>query len=326
MDKPTIHSLKGALAEFGKGHSAASLVQGNIALEHYFTLFDFPQLDGIYDNFDLGSISSGDYRLACMRWSRSDAHADVLVAHGLFDHVGLYLPLIKSLLQNGVNVIAFDLPEHGLSSGDFGEISSFDTYSRAFEDVLTYFELSRSRPLVALGQSTGAAVILNYILGCQKRRKEHLISKLVMFAPLLRVRAWKRINLSYFMFRAFLRQVPRDFSTNSHDDEFCRFLKHQDPLQPREISVSWVKAMLDWANHFKELGVENVPGLLLQGTEDQTVDGAFNLPHIMEKFPCLSICEIEGAYHHLVREAEPWQAQVFEELSKVLEGVQRAWV
>ena len=49
----------------------------------------------------------------------------VFILHGYFDHVGLYTQLIDRCLGAGFDVLAYDQPGHGLSSGTLTAIGSF---------------------------------------------------------------------------------------------------------------------------------------------------------------------------------------------------------
>lgn len=319
MDIQQIKALKGILPDIRERRLASDLLLEYKALQHYFSLYHFDCLEGLYESFEIGTTKSDDYKISCMRWKRAQAKAEVIVVHGLFDHVGLYVPLIKFLLEQKLNVTAFDLPEHGLSSGNYGGVSSFEPYARAFAAVRKEFDLGADRPLYALGQSTGAAVIMNYLLQCQLLgREEPGISKLLFLAPLLRVKGWNRIRLAYHLLRLFIKQVPREFTTNSHDPAFCAFLKNEDPFQPSTISVAWVKAMLQWSSRFQALEQCYLPGVVVQGSQDNTVNAFYNLAQIRAKMPNLVLQEVQGAYHHLACEASPWFEQVLDALAAAI--------
>lgn len=320
MDIQQLKALKAAIPDFGDHSLSAESAHFEADFLLYQGFYGFEALAGLYDDLAFGYINSGDYRVACMRWTQHRAHAQAVVVHGLFDHVGLYIPVIECLLKQGLNVVAFDLPEHGLSSGREGELTSFSVYVDALDTVISALckddGHAGSMPLYALGQSTGAAVIMNHILRRQQSDAALAFDKLVLLAPLLRVVSWQKIRISYQILHRFIKRVPRDFLINSHDTHFHTFLKEQDPCQPKSISVPWVKAMLDWDKAFCALRQSEIPGVLVQGTQDQTVDAAFNLPRILSKFPNLKVSQVEGAYHHLVREADPWRSEVFEAIKK----------
>lgn len=59
----------------------------------------------------------------------------LFLIHGYFDHLGTLKNLIDESLEKGFAVAVFDLPGHGLSSGNRGAIKSFSDYV----EVLCFF-------------------------------------------------------------------------------------------------------------------------------------------------------------------------------------------
>jgi len=276
--------------------------------------YHFDQLLGHYDEYRVGVIES-QHAFVCHHWRRSDAKRSALVVHGLFDHVGLFLPLVKYLLTQSYNVISVELPDHGLSPQKYGSLANFKQYSQAIADLFNSPQITISTPVSALGQSTGGAVLFDYLSSNAGTSK---VDQLVLLAPLLRVRSWRLIRISYFLLHLFLKKVPRGFAENSHDPRFSEFLEHHDPLQPKFVSVDWVGAMLDWERAFHLLAPVETPTLLIQGTDDNTVAHDFNVPMYAEKLPNLRVEMVEGAFHHLVGEADPWRFQVFDLVGQFL--------
>ena len=109
----------------------------------------------------LGVIDSGSEKLCIHSWYRPDARGNLLLVHGYLDHVGLFRHLVRYGLERGYNVVAFDLPGHGLSTGDRAAIDDFRDYSVA---------VSRVRKLMddwpghwhVIAQSTGGAAMLGH--------------------------------------------------------------------------------------------------------------------------------------------------------------------
>ena len=278
-------------------------------LQRYFRHYGFTVL---FERESLISYSltfaDHDYRIARHLWQVSNARGTVLVVHGLFDHTGLYLKLIDRLLSEGFNVVSFDLPGHGLSSGERVAIKDFSEYKQVFNDCLTWCQESLAGPYFAVGQSTGCSAILYSLLSDTTP-----LTKVVLLAPLIRPRAWLYVSWSHRLVGRFIARVPRHFGVNSHDPEFLHFLSTHDPLQTRYIAMSWVKAMRNWVSIFKKMpAATHANVLIIQGTADLTVDWRWNVPLIQRKFPRAELQHIPGAFHHLVNEAEPWRGQVFD--------------
>jgi len=195
-------------------------------------------------------------------------------------------------------------------------ISDFAEYARVTKDALAVFVESSALPLYAVGQSTGGAAILNYVL----ETPQPLFTKLGLLAPLIRPKSWFWVSLSHALMHRFIRFVPRKFKPNCHRQEFNAFLDRFDPLQPRHISVEWIGAMKQWIAKFDHYPSSDIDTLLIQGTGDATVDWESNVPQIAGKFPRLSTVMVDDAGHHLVNEGDHWREQVFSNLTTFFDG------
>ena len=111
-----------------------------------------------------GLMDSAGYQVVVQAWQKEDARGTAVLVHGYYDHTGLYSSLIRFCLQQDWNVVAFDLPGHGLSSGEQASIGSFQEYDEVFSHVLQRVQQSLPGPLYAFGQSTGGAILINYLL------------------------------------------------------------------------------------------------------------------------------------------------------------------
>jgi alpha-beta hydrolase superfamily lysophospholipase len=242
-------------------------------------------------------------RVVTHYWRLSEARGTVFVVHGLFDHVGLYQPAIRYLLDQGYSVVAFDLPGHGLSDGEPTVIDSFNRYVDVLDDCVDYFSSRIQGPAYALGQSTGSAIVLKHCFRYAEQGKPSPYQAIILLAPLIRSARWRWVNLSYRLFSPIIRSVTRTFSSNSHDETFNNFLATSDILQSRRLSVRWVGAMREWAKEFEQQPKLDVPAILVQGTGDTVVDWRFNIDAIESKIENLQVIKIKGARHHLVNES-----------------------
>jgi lysophospholipase len=245
----------------------------------------------------LGKIASDEEQLAVHVWQRAGAESTLLLVHGYFDHVGLFRHLVRFGLERGSNVVAFDLPGHGLSSGEVATIASFDHYRHAIADVLEAVEsVPGERQVIA--QSTGAAAMMDYLT----TEPWPQLDKVVLLAPLVRPRNWLRVRAGYWLLHRFRDRLPRKFVENSSDRQFLRFVR-ADPLQPQTLSVVWVGALQRWVKEFLQRPGRSLPLLVIQGDVDGTVDWKYNLRQIRRLFPNAEIHTIAGAGHHLVNES-----------------------
>ena len=90
--------------------------------------------------------------------------AHILLLHGYYDHAGVLSTVIRFLIQQGFHVLTFDLPGHGLSTGERGAISEFSLYTESIREVVRRHLSSSSLPVYIVAHSTGAAAAVDYIL------------------------------------------------------------------------------------------------------------------------------------------------------------------
>lgn len=287
----------------------------------------------------IGSIESGQFKIVCHYFSidpalnpedpTEDSTEDppgnppgekgtAFLVHGYFDHTGLYGKLIKHCLNSGYAVVAFDLPGHGLSSGPVASISSFHEYSQAYTDCLARAKTQQlPRPWVSIGQSTGAAIIADALLH-RNLAKEFEIKRYVLLCPLLRPSNWYWGRLLYSVSKWIPIVSRRLFSSNSHDLEFLKFLKHDDALQSQVLPRAWVAAMIDYQQRFSNAPPSTALVGIVQGSGDRTVDWQYNLQRFGEKFPTSKSYLIADARHHLANESSEIRAKVFAAIDEIL--------
>lgn len=261
--------------------------------------------------YHAGIVHSGEYALMTHRWLQSGARCNLLLVHGYFDHAGLYGRLIEYALSRGCNVLVFDLPGHGLSSGDPAIIDDFSHYSRAIADVLAGVELPPA-PLVAMGQSTGCAALTQFARG-----HRWPFAQVVFLAPLVRPVKWWRVKAAYNLLRHFKDGIERNFNDNSSDREFLEFVL-RDPLQATQVPIRWVGALKRWLASLPRHSLGVGPALVIQGEQDGTVAWRYNLEVIGQLFPESRIQFIPEAGHQLANESAPLRQRYYRWIDEYL--------
>ncbi len=262
----------------------------------------------------VGAVTSGEFTLAVHTYRQPGASSNLLLVHGYLDHSGLFGHLIEYGLQRGSNVVIFDLPGHGLSTGAPAVIDDFKEYSRAITAVLEAVSLP-ALPWWAMAQSAGCSVLMEF-----SRRSNWPFTATVFLAPLIRPKGWNLVRLAHALLHRFIDSSKRNFAENSSDKAFLAFLR-EDPLQSHRISMRWVGALRRWLAglEFEDLGVG--PLLVIQGEADRTVAWRYNMKHIVELFPGCQIEYLTGAGHHLANETADIRRRYLKKVHAFLEGV-----
>jgi alpha-beta hydrolase superfamily lysophospholipase len=263
----------------------------------------------------LGCLDSRGFKLATHYWLPENPRGTYFIVHGYLEHIGLYGQLIRHLLSLDYAVVAFDLPGHGLSSGETVTIESFDHYVDVFSDLLHRCHTHFPKPWKAVGQSTGGAILLKYILAAKPEHYQNDLTSITVLAPLIHPRGWKKSQRTYQLLHRFLKKTKREFIANTANEEFNYFLANDDPLQVAYIPMEWIGSMKRWIEEFAALPLSDYPLRVIQGNCDMTVDWQHNTDELSKKFRHLKLEIVAGAQHQLVNEEKQLRDKVFDEIN-----------
>jgi len=302
--------LQAALPDLDLEHDS-QLPEDVLAYCRFYGLdlwLEFPDI-----HYHFGAIDCGPHRVAVHYYRQPEsAKGTIFVLHGYFDHVGLYSQLIERCLDAGFDVVSYDEPGHGLSSGVRAAIGSFEEYQAVLKAVLeTTAPLTRG-PLSAVGQSTGGAILIDYLLSNGHTPETSPFKNVVLLAPLVRPVGWVGARIMHSLLRPFMTRWRRLFAENSGNPQFLEFLREKDPLQARSVHSDWVGALRQWIPRIESARPIKFPVTVVQGEKDLTVDWEHNLRIIRNKFSEVTERRIPAARHHLVNEAPDLQSQVFD--------------
>ena len=248
----------------------------------------------------IGTLRVADYELVVQAWWPAQPRASLVLLHGYYDHVGLYGHLIEWALGMGFVVLTVDLPGHGLSTGEVASIRDFAEYQAVLTGLLGIAQqLQLPQPWHLCGQSTGAAILIDYLL---RGAPLPQIGESILLAPLVRPRAWWRSRLSYRLLKPFVSSIPRHFYANSNNAAFVDFVRADDPLQARTLPVAWVGALARWIPLIEAAPASRRSLLIVQGDDDLTVDWQHNLALLSSKFNQPQLCLLKTGRHQLVNE------------------------
>jgi len=291
------------------GEADAMLPPAIDAYNRYYKIDFEHQLKGVQHH--VGYFDAHGFRIVAHVYRVHNAKGTVLLQHGYYDHVGLYGSIIEHCLKQGYNVFTYDLPGHGLSTGERAGIVSFQQYDQVFCDGLALCQQHLPGPLSVIGQSTGGAIIVNYLLSRHISRENSPFKQIYLLAPLVRPVSWNLSLLFFHVARWFIRRMKRTFTENTNNPSFVEFISRHDPLQPLYLQVSWVNALKDWITFIEGCPAVDLDIHVLQGNEDGTVDFRHNQKVLAEKFTGHQVTYLQGGRHHLANESP-------EHLQKVL--------
>ncbi len=250
----------------------------------------------------LGTVDIIGYSLVVHTFMPKQPRATVFVLHGYYDHVGIYDHLIEYLIKHNFAVISYDLPGHGLTTGDPVAIPDFHRYRVILKTLMELLDSQLPRPWYAVGQSTGAAILIDYLISIRDNLSVNELEKVVLLAPLIRPRNWLVNRMLHSVLSLFKDYGARTFSYNSNDQTFVHFLRTHDPLQSRLMSAQWVAALKKWIPMVETCEPIDFSPLIIQGQLDGTVQWEHNIPVLQRLFNSPPVVYIPRLRHQVVNE------------------------
>ena len=268
----------------------------------------------------LGWVDAYGYRVVAHVFRPEQARGTVFILHGYLDHSGLYRHIIRDCLARGCAVFIFDLPGHGLSSGNRIDIADFAHYQEVLAEILAAHGPALPQPFYGVGQSTGAAILMDHVLTRCAHQQGPAFAKILLLAPLVRPAQWLKIRFGWWLVHHFQKGVPRIFRRNTSDDAFLRFVAETDPLQDDLVPMGWIGALKEWVARIHHLPPSDYPVLLVQGGRDETVEWRYNSDFVRTRFRVEHDHFEPEASHQLANERDDLRAPVHAALAKMLEG------
>jgi alpha-beta hydrolase superfamily lysophospholipase len=238
----------------------------------------------------------------------------VFVLHGYLDHTGVLYRVIQNCLEQQLVVAVYDLPGHGLSSGERAAIRDFSDYVSVLYDFLELAQGHVPAPYHVLSHSTGGAIVFEYLASTP----DQVFEQIVFLAPLVHHAHWLSSKIAYTLGKPFrIDSLPRRYSQENIDPVLAEFIK-TDPLQTNRVPLSWVSELFEWDREIQDTVLIESPVLIIQGKKDNVVDWEYNLPFLQEKIPQAHIVLIDKAGHYLINESPEIHAEVFDTINAYL--------
>lgn len=274
------------------------------ALQDYRLFYNLPAPSQSHGEHQIGYLDIEGDAIAVQTWQHPEPVGNVLLVHGYYDHVGLYGTIVRFCQSQQLNLVAFDLPGHGLSSGIRADIQDFSHYERVFTQVYHTARHSLKGRWFAIGQSTGGAILASYLLHQRPLPGVDGPDHVALLSPLLKPMGWRIGQYLTPVARMFIDTLPRHFRHDGNNLAFSHFLEKDDPLQSHHLSLNWVSALSRWIVDVEKQPALHYPLSLLQGDCDTTVDWQYNVPRYQSLFPTLQLRVMAGGHHHLVNETD----------------------
>jgi alpha-beta hydrolase superfamily lysophospholipase len=269
--------------------------------------FQFYQLDDPDVEHYFGTIVSENSALAAHVFIPTNPRGTLFLIHGYFDHTGTFSKLIAAGLAHHYAVVSWDLPGHGISSGDRTDTGSFDRCARQFVDIVQRSETELPKPFHLISHSTGCSIAIEYI----HNSSTNAFDQVVFLAPLIRHAHWGFGKFGYFIANPFSNKIRRRDKKNTSDTEYLAFVK-QDPLHSGILSFEYLEDLYAWEKQVQNDSVWPGSVLIIQGDRDTVVDWKYNLEFLRKKIKHPEVHLISGARHQLTNESDAFRNQVFD--------------
>ncbi len=269
--------------------------------------FQFYHLDPTNVTHYFGTIESEGDTLAIHTFIPPTPKGSLFLIHGYFDHTGTYAKLISASLSNHYAVVSWDLPGHGLSSGNRTDTGKFEHCAKQFSEILQRSENMLPKPYDLVTHSTGCSIALEYMYNTPT----NVFDQIVFLAPLIRHAHWGWGKLGYTIAKPFTQTIRRRETKNSSDPAYLAFVK-QDPLHSSVLSFEYLHDLYAWEKEIRNAPVWPGTVHVIQGDDDKVVAWKYNIDFLRTKIQHLDVQMVPGAKHQLVNEREELRNQVFE--------------
>lgn len=229
--------------------------------------------------------------------------ANVVVLHGVGEHIDRYRALFQELQMHNFNCYGFDQRGFGRSEGERGHINCIQNYIDDLADFISQIiDKENEKPIFLFGHSMGCIVVMNYAL-----QQSSSVKGLILSSCPWKLAKWFA-NYSGVIGQTLSAIAPKFkmptfiYPEELTDDLIIINAYKLDPLIVDKVSVSWLREFAKARNNVK-LNAHQIrlPTLVCHGTADPiaSVLGAKQLyQHIGSDDKTLSV--FEGFKHELL--------------------------
>ncbi len=235
-----------------------------------------------------------------------DANALLVLLHGFAEHTGRYEKLGCALAQQGIAVAAADLPGHGLSSGNRGDIGSLEACLEILEKLtrLVFMPACRQESFSLFGHSFGGLLGINWMM-----KNPPLLKRVVIQSPLLEagfpIPEWKKTaaKILSILWPTCALSVNLEVSWLSRDAAVGETYQ-KDPLVFNKMSARTYQDILTTRDRVMAHAADcAIPALLLYGGADKVISTAM-AQQWFSRLRCEKRCVVfPDCYHELHNES-----------------------
>lgn len=255
------------------------------------------------------------YQIFTQSYLHPQARGTVLLVHGYLDHSGSNSRAIRFFLERGYSVLLFDLPGHGLSTGEAATIDDFSTYGFCVKKVTAFaVEKGFVRPYIAVGHSTGCAAIYESLVAFDPP-----IDYALFISPLIRSYLYD-LSLFGLYLTPFIGSYPGRTDASTSDDGYRNFFV-KDPLHQKYAMRSWFEALKEWNKRNIRYDPVTTPLQVFTAEKDTAVDNSYNCRFLRDHFTNADFFEVTDAKHAILNEREEVRSVLYSRLKSLLEHI-----
>ena len=211
--------------------------------------------------------------------------ANVVLTHGMGEHIGRYGHVAAALARRGFRFCAYDLRGHGRSGGARGDVANDDLFLRDLRAALERFSVD-GLPLFLYGHSLGGQITLRFILKNAAADSAKGIPPLPPLAGAIITSPWLRLAFEPPRWKTalakFLLRVWPTFSQStgmrperlSSDQAFLAAMPDLQLVYHRMSARMFVAFSAGAETAMAQAERLSLPVLLLHGAEDRVTSPA----------------------------------------------------
>ena len=260
----------------------------------------------LLDNTSYTISASDGINLFIRDHSVKNSNKVILLIHGLGEHSGRYLNLIKDFNNNNISVFTIDIRGHGKSEGKRGH-SPF--YEQLLSDIQYFVQHVTNKTsyqkYFLYGHSMGGNLVINYSL-----LKDEKIYGVIATSPCIKA-AIKPPRIKLFMAKLFHNLIPSLTLNNKIDiNGISRNLQViedyiKDPLNHNQVSVQLGLDIISSGIYALENSRNiTVPMLVFHGEKDRLTSYNSSEKLVENSGSNVKFIGFKDAYHEIHNEPE----------------------